>query len=128
MASTRETKLTMMVSYPVAPSRWRGGKLVLPLLAAAAFLTNCSRVPEEADPAADVADQVANEMASAVQVDTVGVLSLTEGDTLNMDENLTIIEKTRVFPPRGRGRRSIRMGVLRGIAPSGETAHLPVGR
>ena len=88
----------MMVSYPAVPSRWRCGKLVLPLLAAAVFLTNCSRVPEEADPA----DQVAKEMAAAVQVDTVGVLSLTEGDTLNMDENLTIIEKTRVSPPTPR--------------------------
>jgi hypothetical protein len=85
------------------PSRWRGVNLVLPLLAAAAFLTNCSGVPDGADPASDIADEVvAKEMASAVQVDTVGVLSLTEGGTLNMDENLTIIEKTRVFPPRPR--------------------------
>ncbi|MDA0334485.1 MAG: hypothetical protein O2782_04910 [bacterium] len=37
------------------------------------------------------------------QVDTVGVVDIAEGDTLNLDEGLTIIETTRIFPPAADG-------------------------
>jgi hypothetical protein len=37
------------------------------------------------------------------QVDTVGVRNIAEGDTINLDEGLTIIETTRIFPPEADG-------------------------
>ena len=42
-------------------------------------------------------------LAAGTRVDTVGVFNLAEGDTLNLDRNLTIIETTRVLPPSADG-------------------------
>jgi len=44
-------------------------------------------------------DPVVVAQAAGWDVDTVGVVNLAEGDTINLDEGLTIIETTRIFPP-----------------------------
>lgn len=65
-----------------------------PLLLLAGWLASCGERPQpppEEDPVARLA-------ASGVQVDTVGVLNLAEGDTLNLDRGLTIVETTISFP------------------------------
>ncbi len=54
-------------------------------------------------PEAPPADSVARAQEAGWQVDTVGVKDIAEGDTLNLDEGLTIIETTRIFPPEADG-------------------------
>ena len=66
--------------------------------AAGALLSACAD-PPPADRAAD--DPVATALAAGFAVDTVGVRNLAEGDTLNLDKGLTIIETTVKFPERG---------------------------
>jgi len=46
-------------------------------------------------------DPVEAALAAGFEVDTVGVRNLAEGDTLNLDEGLTIIETTRKFAAHG---------------------------
>ncbi len=43
-------------------------------------------------------DIVAESKLSGWHVDSVGVKNLVEGDTINLDAGLTIIETTRIFP------------------------------
>jgi hypothetical protein len=49
------------------------------------------------------ADPVAKTNDTGWQVDTVGVRNIAEGDTINLDVGLTIIETTRIFPPEADG-------------------------
>jgi hypothetical protein len=66
-------------------------------VAVAGLLWGC-QTEQEAGP-----DSVAIAQAAGLQVDTVGVSNLAEGDTLNLDAGLTVIETTRIFPPSADG-------------------------
>lgn len=68
------------------------------LLAVAGVLHGCGNAPE-----ATLPDPVAAAQAAGWQVDTVGVNNIAEGDTINLDAGLTIIETTRIFPPEADG-------------------------
>jgi len=48
-------------------------------------------------------DPVVHAYAAGWHVDTVGVNNIAEGDTINLDVGLTIIETTRIFPPEADG-------------------------
>lgn len=76
----------------------------LPYGAAAVCLTlwsctvwSCSGEPDA------LPDPVAKAHDAGWQVDTVGVRNIAEGDTINLDVGLTIIETTRIFPPDADG-------------------------
>jgi hypothetical protein len=56
--------------------------------------------PADSEPPA-TADPLKAALAAGFAVDTVGVRNLAEGDTLNLDAGLTIIETTVKFPERG---------------------------
>ena len=90
-----------MVATAATP-RWRTS-LSLPLLAVGVLLAACSSTSDEVESGSSAADPVAGVLASGVAVDTVGVNNIAEGDTLNLDPNLTIIETTRVFPVDAEG-------------------------
>jgi hypothetical protein len=64
------------------------------LAGAAAGLLACG----SAEAPAPQADPVSLAAGDGWLIDTVGVRDISEGDTLNLDENLTIIETTRIFP------------------------------
>lgn len=55
-------------------------------------LIACGDTPEA------VPDPVESTAAAGWQIDTVGVRTIDEGDTLNLDAGLVIIETTRIFP------------------------------
>lgn len=55
------------------------------------------------EPAVPLPDPVAKAQQAGWQVDTVGVNHIAEGDTINLDAGLTIIETTRIFPPHADG-------------------------
>ena len=63
------------------------------------WLSACAEPPPPADRAGG--DPVATALTAGFAVDTVGVRNLAEGDTLNLDKGLTIIETTVKFPERG---------------------------
>lgn len=67
--------------------------------AAAALWVGACGTTETADQADGVVDPVAAALEQGFQVDTVGVHDLAEGDTLNLDSGLTIIETTVTFQP-----------------------------
>ena len=48
-------------------------------------------------------DPVVAAFEAGWNVDTVGVANIAEGDTINLDVGLTIIETTRIFPPEANG-------------------------
>ena len=48
-------------------------------------------------------DPVVDAFEVGWNVDTVGVANIAEGDTINLDVGLTIIETTRIFPPEANG-------------------------
>ncbi len=48
-------------------------------------------------------DPVMTQVLTGWHVDTVGVVNVTEADTLNSDRGLLAIETTRVFPPEANG-------------------------
>ena len=52
---------------------------------------------------APAADPVAGARSAGWHVDTVGVVNLAEGDTINQDAGLLCIETTRIFPPEADG-------------------------
>ncbi|MFC1526621.1 hypothetical protein ACFL6X_07425 [Candidatus Latescibacterota bacterium] len=79
--------------------RWAGW-LLLGGLAAAAWMGACGPDPEAGDQAQG--DAVAEALEAGYAIDTVGVRNLTEGDTLNPDSGLTIIETTVTFQPTAR--------------------------
>ena len=64
-------------------------------LLGAALAMGCADEP--AQEAVDEAAQTGRE--AGVRVDTVGVRSLAEGDTLNTESGLTVVETTVMFPP-----------------------------
>lgn len=72
-------------------------------VALCALLASCADTPPEVGGAAVAPsdDAVAAALAAGFAVDTVGVRNLAEGDTLNLDTGLTIIETTVKFPERG---------------------------
>ncbi len=57
--------------------------------------------PPDPDLQSASADPVDAALAAGFAVDTVGVRNLAEGDTLNLDKGLTIIETTVKFPEHG---------------------------
>ena len=62
------------------------------------LLWGCGGTPEPATP-----DAVAQAHDAGWHVDSVGVNNLAEGDTINLDAGLTIIETTRIFPRQADG-------------------------
>jgi len=56
-----------------------------------------SQVPQVVD------DPVEKELAAGTQVDSLGTNVIAEGDTINMDTGLTVIERQVTFPPQVRG-------------------------
>ena len=66
-------------------------------LAVCAGLAACAQDP--APRPVPAADPVARAVEAGVQVDTVGVRNIAEGDTLNTMAGLTILDRQRTFPP-----------------------------
>lgn len=54
-------------------------------------------------PADNQPDPVVQAAAEGARVDTVGILTLADADTLNQDQGLTIVETTFSFPPEAAG-------------------------
>ena len=81
---------------PLATGLWA-------VVALSGLLIACGDPPPDADgvavPLAE--DAVAAARAAGFAVDTVGVRNLAEGDTLNLDKRLTIVETTVKFPEHG---------------------------
>ena len=65
------------------------------------LLAGCGGNPQP--PPDNQPDPVAHAVAAGALVDTVGLRNLAEGDTLNEDQGLTIVETTISFPPEAAG-------------------------
>lgn len=63
----------------------------------------CACGQESAQQTESPADAVAQAHSAGFAVDTVGVLDLTEADTLNLDRGLTMVETTITMPPESDG-------------------------
>jgi hypothetical protein len=89
------TQLRLPTSHPSSGLR----ALALCVLLAACGDTVSGSEPDSSPPSST--DAVAAALAAGFAVDTVGVRNLAEGDTLNLDEGLTIIQTTVRIPEKG---------------------------
>ena len=92
------TQLRLPTPRPYSGRPYSG----LRALALCALLAACGDTPGlERDSSPPSNDAVATALAAGFAVDTVGVCNLAEGDTLNLDEGLTIVETTVRIPEKG---------------------------
>ena len=67
-------------------------------------------------------DIVAESKLSGWHVDSVGVKNLVEGDTINLDAGLTIIETMRIFPREVDGGEVFALGIRSAGTDTGQAA------